>query len=98
MQPTDATADLWRYPNGGFWDRYVASLRAKQVKPTAIRTYPAGKPCEHRAPDRIRKAPGHRRTKTAGQGKSLQTVMDEIGARAAARGLTLEILLSSAPS
>jgi hypothetical protein len=39
VQPTDATADPWRYPSDSFWDRYVASLRAKQVKPTAIRWY-----------------------------------------------------------
>jgi Phage integrase, N-terminal SAM-like domain len=37
MQPTDATANPRHSPSDGFWDRYVAILRAKQVKPTAIR-------------------------------------------------------------
>ena len=37
MQPTEATLAPWRFLSDGFWDRYVASLRAKQVKPTAVR-------------------------------------------------------------
>lgn len=39
MQSRDATPDLWHHPSDGFWDRYIASLRAKQVKPTAVRWY-----------------------------------------------------------
>lgn len=39
MQTGDAILDSWRYPSDGFWDRYVASLRAKRVKPTALRWY-----------------------------------------------------------
>ena len=37
MQPTDAIPNPWCSPSDGFWDRYVTSLRAKQVKPTAVR-------------------------------------------------------------
>ena len=39
MQSGDAIPDSWRYPSDGFWDRYVASLRAKRVKPIALRWY-----------------------------------------------------------
>ncbi len=37
MQPTEATPGPGRYSSDGFWDRYVVSLPAKQVKPTAVR-------------------------------------------------------------
>ncbi len=37
MQPTDATPGPERYSSDSFWDRYVVSLQAKQVKPAAVR-------------------------------------------------------------
>ncbi len=37
MRTTDAIPDPWRHPSDGFWNRYVANLRVKQVKPTAMR-------------------------------------------------------------
>jgi hypothetical protein len=37
MQPIDAIPDPWRSPSDGFWDHYVTSRQAKQVKPTAGR-------------------------------------------------------------
>ncbi len=37
MRTTDAIPDPWRHPRDGFWNRYVANRRVKQVKPTAIR-------------------------------------------------------------
>src|SRR5919109_1396106 len=39
MQSTKATPDQSSNPSDGFWDRYAAGLRAKKVKPTAVRWY-----------------------------------------------------------
>ena len=37
MQSADTTPEPWHFLGDDFWGHYVASLRAKQVKPTAIR-------------------------------------------------------------
>jgi integron integrase len=39
MQSTKTTPGQASNPSDGFWDRYAASLRAKEVKPTAVRWY-----------------------------------------------------------
>ena len=39
MHSTNATPGQSSNPHDGFWDRYAASLRAKEVKPTAVRWY-----------------------------------------------------------
>ncbi len=39
MQSTKATPGQSSNSSDGFWDRYAASLRAKEVKPTAVRWY-----------------------------------------------------------
>ena len=39
MHSTKATPGQSSHPRDGFWDRYAARLRAKEVKPTAVRWY-----------------------------------------------------------
>src|SRR5262245_10628428 len=39
MQSTNAIPGQSSNLSDGFWDRYAASLRAKEVKPTAVRWY-----------------------------------------------------------
>jgi hypothetical protein len=39
MHSTKAISGQSSHLSEGFWDRYAASLRAKEVKPTAVRWY-----------------------------------------------------------